>query len=376
MTRHTLLYTEMIATNAIIQSTKRVPCPPSLLAHNNEHPIALQLGGSDPDELRVCVEMARQYGYHEVNLNVGCPSDRVQHGRFGACLMAHAALVAKCVEAMRQAARGEMKVTIKCRIGIDNMDSYEFLCKFIETMENAGSDTVTIHARKAWLKGLSPKQNRMIPPLDYSKVYDIKRDFPALPVIINGGIETMQQTLEHLKHVDGVMMGREAYHNPYILTQVDRVVFNDNSRPVPSRHEIVRQTYPYIEKQLAKGTKMSSMTRHLLGLFHGMPGAGPWKRYISENVHKPSVSIDMLEQALKMIPENSTDMIDADCAPQLATTPLTFPSISVSLPTSPLPDLITSEPLETVESNDTSLHTLPMQTPRPVNSSPLAQSEP
>jgi tRNA-dihydrouridine synthase A len=240
--------------------------------------------------------MVEDYGYDEVNLNVGCPSDRVQNGRFGACLMAEPELVAECVSVMSKAVA--IPVTIKSRIGIDERDSYEELAHFIATVASAGCKTFIVHARKAWLSGLSPKQNREIPPLRYDVVFQLKKDFPQLEVIVNGGITTLGQAEEMLKNVDGVMMGREAYHNPYILAEVDRRFFGEVSAPL-SRHEIVAKLIPYIQKQLNTGARLNSVSRHILGLFHGEPGARGWRRYISEHASQSGADEKVILEALK-----------------------------------------------------------------------------
>ncbi|EGT4304794.1 tRNA dihydrouridine(20/20a) synthase DusA [Cronobacter sakazakii] len=289
-----LLYTEMVTTGAIIHGKG------DYLAYSEEeHPVALQLGGSDPAALAHCAKLAEARGYDEINLNVGCPSDRVQNGRFGACLMGEAQLVADCIKAMRDVV--SIPVTVKTRIGIDDQDSYEFLCDFVGTVaEQGGCDTFIIHARKAWLSGLSPKENREIPPLDYPRVYQLKRDFPKLTMSINGGIKTLDDVKTHLEHMDGVMVGREAYQNPGILASVDREIFGldvPDTDPVA----VVRAMYPYIERELAKGTYLGHVTRHMLGLFQGIPGARQWRRYLSENAHKPGADINVLEQALKLV---------------------------------------------------------------------------
>ncbi|GJA36007.1 tRNA-dihydrouridine(20/20a) synthase [Aeromonas caviae] len=295
MTRQTLLYTEMVTTGAIIHGKGDY-----LGYSEQEHPLALQLGGSNPADLARCARLAEERGYDEVNLNVGCPSDRVQNGRFGACLMGEPALVADCVKAMRDVV--DIPVTVKTRIGIDEQDSYEFLQAFIEQVRDAGCDTFIVHARKAWLSGLSPKENREIPPLDYPRVYRVKQDYPELTIAINGGVTSLEQTLEHLQHLDGVMMGREAYQNPYILAQVDNLVFGEN-RAVPSRHEVVRMMLPYIEQELAKGNYLSHMTRHMLGLFQNMQGARAWRRHLSENACKPGADIQVVLDAMAKVPE-------------------------------------------------------------------------
>lgn len=295
MSEHALLYTEMVTTGAIIHGKG------DFLAYNKEeHPLALQLGGSNPADLARCAKLAQERGYDEINLNVGCPSDRVQNGMFGACLMGEAELVAHCVAAMREVV--DIPVTVKTRIGIDEQDSYEFLTDFIGTVaEKGGCDNFTIHARKAWLKGLSPKENREIPPLDYPRVYQLKRDFPELTMGINGGIKTFEEMEEHLQHMDGVMVGREAYQSPYLMAEVDQRLFG-STKPVMKRREVVEAMYPYIEQQLAQGSYLGHITRHMLGLFQNMPGARQWRRHISENAHKPGSGIEVLQQALAKIP--------------------------------------------------------------------------
>lgn len=295
MSTHALLYTEMVTTGAILQGRGDY-----LAYHEAEHPLALQLGGSVPEELARCAVIAQNRGYDEINLNVGCPSDRVQNGRFGACLMAHPTLVAECVRAMQ--AEVKIPVTVKTRIGIDELDSYEFLRQFLDTVSAAGCDTFILHARKAWLSGLSPKENREIPPLDYERVYQVKRDYPHLTISINGGISTPEAITAHLAHVDGVMVGREAYQNPYMMASVDALVFAD-PHPVPSRHDVVRQMIPYIEQELAKGNHLSHITRHMLGLFQGLSGARRWRRYLSENSCRPGAGIDVLLAAMASVPE-------------------------------------------------------------------------
>ena len=290
----TLLYTEMVTTGAIIHGKG------DYLAYSeDEHPLALQLGGSDPAALAQCAKLAEERGYDEINLNVGCPSDRVQNGRFGACLMVDAALVADCIKAMRDVV--SIPVTVKTRIGIDEQDSYEFLCDFVGTVaQQGGCDTFIIHARKAWLSGLSPKENREIPPLDYPRVYQLKRDFPTLTMAINGGIKTLEEAKLHLQHMDGVMMGREAYQNPGILAQVDCELFGRDTAfidPVA----VVRSMYPYIEAELSQGTYLGHVTRHMLGLFQGIPGARQWRRHLSENAHKPGADVRVLEAALALV---------------------------------------------------------------------------
>jgi tRNA-dihydrouridine synthase A len=292
ISQHAVLYTEMLTTGAILHGdTERF-----LGMNAAEHPVALQLGGSNPGDLAAACKLAEKYAYAEINLNCGCPSDRVQSGMFGAVMMKNAAVTAKCVSAMREAT--DLPVTVKHRIGVDDYDSYDFLCQFVGTLSEAGCNTFLVHARKAWLKGLSPKQNREVPELNYDRVYQLKRDFPGSDIIINGGITTLEQSIRHLNRLDGVMMGREAYTNPYILATVDQEIYGDN-HPIKSRIEIAEQFLNYIDNEMIKGTKLHAMTRHILGLFHGMPGARQFRRHISENAYKPSATIDVLTTALQ-----------------------------------------------------------------------------
>ena len=279
ITKQALLYTEMVTTGAIIHGGSHRFLQYSPI----ENPVAFQLGGSNPKDLALCAKMIEDYGYAEVNLNVGCPSDRVQNGRFGACLMADPQLVADCVAAMSEAV--SIPVTVKSRIGIDEQDSYPELVHFVSTISQAGCSTFIVHARKAWLSGLSPKQNRDIPPLRYDVVYQLKKDFPDLTIIINGGITTLEQAEQHLTQVDGVMMGREAYHNPYILADVDQRIFGATDEAL-SRSAVIEQLIPYIQEQLKTEARLNSVSRHILGLYHGEPGARGWRRYISENVSR------------------------------------------------------------------------------------------
>jgi len=290
--KHALLYSEMVTTGAIL----RGDAAGHLRFNTEEQPVALQLGGSDPGDLAACARIGEQYGYAEINLNVGCPSDRVQNGRFGACLMAEPELVADCVAAMRQAV--SIPVTVKSRIGIDDKDSYPELLDFIATVSAAGCGTFIVHARKAWLSGLSPKQNREIPPLRYDVVAQLKRDFPHLEIVINGGITTLETAASLLETVDGVMLGREAYHNPYILSRVDRELFGDDS-PIRSRRDIVLALIPYVERQLAQGARLNNIARHVLGLFHGANGARAWRRHLSEHAAKPGADARVLLRALE-----------------------------------------------------------------------------
>ncbi|WP_306767896.1 tRNA dihydrouridine(20/20a) synthase DusA [Martelella alba] len=297
LTRRAVLYTEMVTTGALLYGKG------DYLAYDDaEHPVALQLGGSEPDALARCARMAEQRGYDEINLNVGCPSDRVQNGRFGACLMAEPQRVAQCVAAMRAVA--SIPVTVKTRIGIDDQDSYAFLCEFIGTVaEQGGCDTFIIHARKAWLSGLSPKENREIPPLDYDRVYRLKRDFPGLRLAINGGIKTLEQAGGHLQRLDGVMIGREAYQNPSMLARVDSRLFGATD-PYDSLVDVAAAMLPYIESQLSRGASLGHITRHMLGLFQGRPGARQWRRHLSENAHKPGADISVVERALANVAAN------------------------------------------------------------------------
>ncbi len=290
ITKHTLLYTEMITTSALLHGDAER----FLRYDQSEHPVAIQLGGSDPNQLAACALLAEAAGYDEVNLNVGCPSDRVQNGRFGACLMAEPALVADCVRAMQGAAA--IPVTVKTRIGIDDNDSYAALCRFIETQIEAGCDHFIIHARKAWLQGLSPKQNREIPPLRYDVVEQLKQEYPQQGFTLNGGITGLAQAQSHLQKLDGVMIGREAYHNPWILADADRLIFGD-SHPIPSRHQVLDRLLPFIEREMQQGIALNQITRHILGLFHGCPGARRWRRLISEEAHKPGAGPELIQRA-------------------------------------------------------------------------------
>jgi len=295
ISRHARLYTEMVTSAAIVHGDRD-----RLLGFDaSEHPVALQLGGSDPQELAESARIGEQYGYDEINLNCGCPSDRVQSGRFGACLMGEPALVAQCVAAMRAAV--SLPVTVKCRIGIDDRDSYEELHDFVRQIRDAGTQVLVVHARKAILQGLSPKENRDIPPLIYPTVYRLKEDFPDLPIVINGGIATLEQCREHLSRVDGVMLGRAAYHEPWLMAAVDAALFGDDY-PVPSRHEVLEGFMPYVERQLAAGVRLNAVSRHILGLFHGRPGGRLFRRYIAENAYKRDAGCEVLRQAAELVP--------------------------------------------------------------------------
>lgn len=292
LTKQTLLYTEMVTTGAILFGKGNY-----LDFNVDEHPIALQLGGSDPNALAQCAKLAQNHGYDEVNLNVGCPSDRVQNGMFGACLMGNADLVAKCIESMQE--QIDIPVTVKTRIGIDDLDSYAFLCQFIETVLPY-TNTFIVHARKAWLSGLSPKENREVPPLDYERVYQLKRDYPNLTIAINGGVKTIDEIKHHLNYVDGVMVGREAYQNPMLLAQIDSQIFGLDTQPIDPIAAI-RCLYPYIEQQLLQGAQLNHIMRHTLGIFNGQKGAKQWRRYLSENAHKKGAGIEVVEHALNFI---------------------------------------------------------------------------
>ncbi len=294
ITRRTLLYTEMVTTGALLHG----PRDDLLAFSTEEHPIALQLGGSQPDKLAECAILAEDRGYDEVNLNVGCPSDRVQNGRFGACLMAEPELVAECVKRMIQEI--SIPVTVKTRIGIDDRDRYEHLYQFIEIVRAAGCNTFIIHARKAWLSGLSPKQNREIPPLQYQTVHQLKQDFPDLEIVINGGFTNLEQVGSQLAMVDGVMIGRGVVHNPYLLAEADRQIFGVSSA-VPSREAILERYLRYIEQQLVQGARLQAMTRHVLGLYLGQYGARKFRRILTENARKTGSGRAVLTQALAAV---------------------------------------------------------------------------
>ncbi|GFE71524.1 tRNA dihydrouridine(20/20a) synthase DusA [Chroococcus sp. FPU101] len=295
ITRRTLLYTEMITTAAIIHGdrTKLLGFSPE------EKPLSLQLGGDNPLELGECARIAEGLGYDEINLNVGCPSSRVQDGHFGACLMAQPETVARCIEAMQKAVM--IPVTVKHRIGIDERDRYEDMLNFVKIVSDAGCCRFTVHARKAWLKGLSPKENRTIPPLRYDDVYRLKTEFPDLLIEINGGITTLEQVQQHLQKVDAVMIGREAYDNPYLFATVDQDIYGENTQP-PTRHEVIENMLPYLEFWLGKGLKLNSISRHLLQVFVRQNGTKAWKRHISENAYLEDAGVKVIIQALEKIP--------------------------------------------------------------------------
>jgi tRNA-dihydrouridine synthase A len=294
MTRRAKLYTEMLTTGAIIHGDRA-----RLLGFDaSEHPLALQLGGSDPRDLATAAKIGEEFGYDEINLNVGCPSDRVKDGRFGACLMAEPALVAEGVHAMKRAVR--IPVTVKCRLGIDDQDPEIALDALARSVVAAGVDALIVHARKAWLNGLSPKENRDIPPLDYDRVYRLKAAMPDLPVIINGGITDLAAAKAHLAHVDGVMLGRAAYHDPWRLLAADPELFGEPA-PYSAMKDVFEAMVPYIEDQLAQGTRLHSMTRHFVGAFFGVPGARAFRRHLAENGVRPGAGVDVLRDAVGLV---------------------------------------------------------------------------
>jgi len=291
LTRHALLFTEMVNSGAIVHGDAER----HLRFDAVEQPLALQLGGSDPDELAAATRLADAFGYAEINLNVGCPSDRVQSGRFGACLMAEPELVADCIRAMKAAT--DRPVTVKCRIGIDDQDTEASLDRFADTMVAAGTDTLYVHARKAWLQGLSPKENRTIPPLDYPRVYRLRARLAPFPVMLNGGIETLDAAEAHLAHMDGVMLGRAAYHAPMLLADVDRRIFGDNA-PVPDLPAIVAAMSAYAEAQLAQGVRLNAIARHMLGLANGLPGARQFRQILSVDACRKGAGTEVFVAAL------------------------------------------------------------------------------
>lgn len=305
MTRHALLYTEMVTAQAIRHGDRE-----RLIGFDpREQPVALQIGGSDPKLLAEAARWGEDFGYCEINLNVGCPSDRVQEGRFGACLMAEPALVADCVAAMRHAV--QVPVTVKCRIGIDDQDEDADLDRFIRTVSATGCSTFVIHARKAWLQGLSPKENREVPPLNYERVYRIKKAWPDLVIVINGGIVTLDQAEAHLAHVDGVMLGRAAYHTPWVLSGVDQRFFGAPSSSL-TRADVVERLKPYLAAELARQPGLARMTRHILGLFHGEPGGRVWRRVLSENAHRRGAGLEVVDLALAAVAEQAHRLMAAE----------------------------------------------------------------
>lgn len=290
LTKRARLYTEMVTTGAILRGDR----DRFLRFNPEEQPLALQLGGSDPQALAACARIAEDYGYDEVNLNCGCPSDRVQEGRIGACLMSEPTLVADCIAAMRDAVR--IPVTVKHRTGVDDVDTEEHLHQFIATIAQTGCEVFIVHARKAWLQGLSPKENREIPPLLYDRVFALKQHFPQLTIVINGGITNMAASRDLLQRVDGVMMGREAYHHPFLLAEVDRDIYGDASAQL-SRDEVLEAFIPYCEAQIAQGARLNHMARHVLGLYTGQPGGKRFRRFISENGHREDAQAELLREA-------------------------------------------------------------------------------
>lgn len=293
LSKHTVLYTEMVTTGAILFGKGDY-----LGFNSEEHPLVLQLGGSDPKALTECAKIAEQHGYDEININVGCPSDRVQNGRFGACLMAEPSLVAESVHAMKSAVN--IPITVKSRIGIDDQDSYEFLYQFIDTVKDSGCEHFIVHARKAWLTGLSPKQNRDVPPLDYERVYQVKQDFAELSISINGGIKTFEEAKQHLVHVDGVMIGREVYNSPYMLAEADQFFWHD-SGAILSRAEVIEAMCEYIDRHVAQGGKMWHVVRHMLGLCNGLPGARLFRRHLSDCSGQKGATSQILRDAFALV---------------------------------------------------------------------------
>ena len=294
ISRRIFLYTEMVTAEAVLYGNReRV-----LGFSREEHPVGLQLGGSDPANLAAASRIGADYGYDEINLNIGCPSDRVQSGRFGACLMAEPDLVASCVAAMSEAA--PLPITVKCRVGIDDQDAEASLDRFIDRVAQAGCTTFIVHARKAWLKGLSPKENRDVPPLDHGRVYRLKEHRPDLEIVINGEIGSIEEARAHLAHVDGVMLGRAAYADPYLLAEVDQALFGSNERP-PSRLDVLDAFVPYVEAEISRGARLNQMTRHMLGLFHGQPRARAFRRHLAENAHLDGAGLEVLEAARRIV---------------------------------------------------------------------------
>ncbi len=306
LTKHALLYTEMVTTGAILHGDQAR----FLDFDAAEHPLALQLGGSNPRELAECARIAQDWGYDEVNLNVGCPSDRVQNHMIGACLMGHPGIVADCIKAMQDVV--DIPVTIKHRIGIDDQDSYGELCEFIATVEATGCRTFIVHARKAILSGLSPKENREIPPLRYEVVYQLKRDFPHLEILINGGIQSIESCQQHLAQVDGVMVGREAYQRPWLLHEVDRSLYLQEDCATPSREQVVDLLIPYMEARIRDGASFWHIARHVLGLYHGEPGGKQFRRLLSVEGPRPQATPALLRQAATLVQEARQRQADWD----------------------------------------------------------------
>jgi tRNA-dihydrouridine synthase A len=304
MTRRARLYTEMLTTGAIIHGDRK-----RLLGFDaSEHPVALQLGGSDPRDLATSAKIGEDFGYDEINLNIGCPSDRVKDGRFGACLMAEPALVAACVDAMKRTV--SIPVTVKCRIGIDDQDPETALDALARGVVAAGADALIVHARKAWLNGLSPKENRDIPPLDYNRVYRLKASLPDVPVVINGGIASLAEARRHLGFVDGVMLGRAAYQEPWRLLTADPELFGQPA-PHATMKDVFEGMMPYIERELAQGVRLHSITRHFVGAFHGVPGARAFRRYLAENGVRPGAGVNVLRDAIALVDDRAVASIAA-----------------------------------------------------------------
>jgi tRNA-dihydrouridine synthase A len=301
LSKEALLYTEMVTTGAIIHGDGGAHR--FLDFNEEEHPVALQLGGSKPEELAKCAKIAQEFGYDEVNLNVGCPSDRVQNNMIGACLMGHPQLVADCIKSMQDAC--DIPVTIKHRIGIDDQDSYEELHNFVSAVAGTGCKTFIVHARKAILQGLSPKQNREVPPLKYEFVKQLKLDFPHLEILINGGLKTIDEMKLALEYTDGVMIGREAYHSPSLLLSVDHE-FYGYDKDTRDLQDVIRGMYPYIENHLSQGGKLAYITRHLLGLFNGLPGSRQFRRHLSEQAYKATATLKVIEDAMAFMPSKES----------------------------------------------------------------------
>ncbi len=313
ISRRTLLYTEMVTTGALLHgdAARHLDHDPT------EHPVALQLGGSDPRGLAAAARMGAAWGYDEINLNVGCPSDRVSSGRFGACLMAEPALVADGVAAMMGALPGDLPVTVKHRIGIDDLDGYDHLCRFVDTVARAGCRVFIVHARKAWLSGLSPRENREIPPLRPEVVRRLKADFPALTIVHNGGVRDLATAVEHLRHVDGVMIGRGAYETPWMLAEADRAIFGEAGATARDRASVARAMAVYAERRMGEGVPLQAITRHILPLYHGVPGARAWRRHLSEHAHRRGAGPEVILEALARV--ESVPVPDTHPAPAVVT---------------------------------------------------------
>lgn len=296
LSKQCFLYTEMITTGALIYGDR----DRWLSLHQEENPVALQLGGSKPAEMARCAELAEEYKFDEVNINVGCPSDRVQAGKFGACLMLEPEIISNCIKAMQAAT--DIEVTVKTRIGVDKQDSYEFLQQFVEKIAEAGCKTIIVHARKAYLSGLSPRQNRTVPSLHYEYVYHLKQDYPELTIILNGGLKDKAEILNHLKELDGVMVGREAYDNPYFMSDIDEIIFNDPADEL-SRFEVLDKYKIYMQSELDNGVPLKILAQHIFGLFNGLPGARAWRRYLSEHIYIKNAGLEVIDEAVKSISE-------------------------------------------------------------------------